>query len=61
MSLFYLMIILFVAGYLLIALEHPIKINKSATSLLLACALWVILAIGGKTVISDPAALNSFL
>ena len=61
MSLFYLMIILFVAGYLLIALEHPIKINKSATSLLLACALWVILAIGGKMVISDPAALNSFL
>ena len=61
MNLFVAMIILFVLGYLLIALEHPIKINKSATSLLLACVLWVIMAVGGKAVLSDPAAFNQFL
>ena len=60
MNLFVLMVILFIAGYLLIALEHPIKINKSATSLLLACALWVILAVGGQAVISDPTAYHAF-
>lgn len=54
------MIVLFIGGYLLIALEHPIQINKSATALLLACALWVILAIGGQAVLSDPTAYHSF-
>ena len=61
MNLFVSMIILFVLGYLLIALEHPIKINKSATSLLLACVLWVIMAVGGKAVLSDPTAFHQFL
>ncbi|MBR5665006.1 MAG: hypothetical protein IKX13_04575, partial [Bacteroidales bacterium] len=61
MNLFVSMIILFVLGYLLIALEHPIKINKSATSLLLACVLWVIMAVGGKAILSDPTAFHQFL
>lgn len=60
MNLFVLMVILFIAGYLLIALEHPIQINKSATSLLLACALWVIMAVGGQAVLSDPTAYHAF-
>ncbi|MBO4282666.1 MAG: sodium:proton antiporter NhaD [Bacteroidales bacterium] len=54
------MIVFFVLGYLLIALEHPVKINKSATSLLLATLLWVCLAIGGPLVLADPAAFNTF-
>lgn len=33
---------IFIVGYILIALEHPIKINKSATALLLGMVLWVI-------------------
>ena len=36
------MIILFLTGYLLIALEHPLKINKAATALLMGTFLWVL-------------------
>ncbi len=35
------MIILFLVGYLMIALEHPLKINKAGTALLLGTILWV--------------------
>jgi Na+/H+ antiporter NhaD/arsenite permease-like protein len=35
------MIIVFVIGYVCIALEHPIHINKTATALLLSTILWV--------------------
>ncbi|MDR1759024.1 MAG: sodium:proton antiporter NhaD [Fibrobacter sp.] len=34
--------VLFVIGYVLIALEHPIKITKSATALFLGNLLWLI-------------------
>jgi len=41
------MIIIFVVGYCAIALEHPIKINKSATALLLAVIMWAVYALMG--------------
>ncbi|MDD2576883.1 MAG: sodium:proton antiporter NhaD, partial [Bacteroidales bacterium] len=47
MSYFILMIILFVLGYAFIALEHPLKINKSASALLLAVVLWSVFALFG--------------
>ncbi len=47
---FYLMIILFVLGYVCIALEHPLHINKSATALLLGTLMWVCLIFGEPTV-----------
>jgi Na+/H+ antiporter NhaD/arsenite permease-like protein len=34
--------VLFVLAYLMIALEHPIKINKSATALIAAGLMWTI-------------------
>ena len=37
------MAITFVLGYLAIALEHSIKIDKAASALLLATVLWVLL------------------
>lgn len=37
-------IIIFVIGYLLIALEHPLKINKTATALLTGTLCWAVLA-----------------
>ncbi|MDR1679735.1 MAG: sodium:proton antiporter NhaD [Prevotellaceae bacterium] len=43
-----LMIIVFIVGYACIALEHPIKVNKSATALLLAVVLWSIYALSGS-------------
>ncbi|HBN06817.1 MAG TPA: sodium:proton antiporter, partial [Bacteroidales bacterium] len=44
---FILMIVIFIIGYCAIALEHPIKINKSATALLLAVILWSVYALMG--------------
>ncbi len=41
------MIVAFVVGYAVIALEHPLKINKTATALLLGVLLWVCAVIGG--------------
>lgn len=39
---FYLMIVVFVIGYVCIALEHPLHVNKSATALLLGTVMWVL-------------------
>ena len=44
---FGLMIIIFIVGYAMIALEHPLKINKSATALLLAAVIWAVYALMG--------------
>lgn len=38
-------IIIFVIGYLLIALEHPLKINKTATALVTGVLCWALFAI----------------
>jgi Na+/H+ antiporter NhaD/arsenite permease-like protein len=40
-------IILFIIGYILIALEHPIKINKTATALVTGVVCWTIFAMSG--------------
>jgi len=40
------MIVLFILGYIAIALEHPIKINKAATALLLGSLTWVLYILG---------------
>ena len=37
--------IVFVLGYLAIALEHPLKVNKGASALLLAVVCWTIYAL----------------
>jgi len=42
-----LIIIIFVVGYLAIALEHPIKINKTASALLTAVICWTIFTVSG--------------
>ena len=39
------LVILFIIGYVLIALENPIQINKSATALLLGMLLWLIYSV----------------
>ncbi len=38
-------IIVFVLGYLLIALEHPVKINKTATALVTGVVCWTLFAL----------------
>ena len=44
-----LIIIIFVVGYFAIALEHPIKINKTASALLTAVICWTIFTLSGAT------------
>lgn len=58
---FVFMIVLFVVGYTFIALEHPLKINKSATALLLAVFLWVCAAIGGEGVLVSTDSLRDYM
>lgn len=40
------LIAVFVLGYLLITLEHPLKLDKTVTALIMAAALWALLALG---------------
>lgn len=42
------LIVLFVIGYLAIALEHPIKVDKTATALLLGMLMWILYAFGAE-------------
>ena len=39
-------ILIFIAGYLAITLEHPLKIGKTATALLMAVILWTFYTLG---------------
>lgn len=58
---FILMIVLFVVGYLLIALESPLKVNKSATALFLGVSLWICIMIGGADLLTNPTELREFM
>lgn len=42
------MILLFVIGYLFIALEHKLKVNKAAVALLMAGAIWTVFSLAGR-------------
>jgi len=55
------MVIVFILGYTAIALEHPLKVNKSATALIMGTALWVLLIIGGESVLVDKSFFRHFL
>ena len=50
------MIIVFLIGYLLIALEHPLKINKAGTALLTGTILWVLYTLGSPQFIPTASA-----
>ncbi|MCQ2275672.1 MAG: sodium:proton antiporter NhaD [Bacteroidales bacterium] len=50
MTAFYLMIILFIVGYACIALEHPLKINKTAFALLLGVLIWLVYILTGPAI-----------
>ena len=47
-----LMIFVFAIGYLLIALEHPLKIDKAASAILTGVICWTVLVIGKETILS---------
>jgi Na+/H+ antiporter NhaD/arsenite permease-like protein len=60
-SIFYIIIILFVVGYGCIALEHPLKVNKTASALLLGVALWTLMVLGGEASIVNPELQDLYL
>ncbi len=45
-----LIIVVFVLGYLAIALEHPIKVDKAASALITGVLCWAIFVLGSKAV-----------
>ena len=55
------MIVAFVIGYTVIALEHPLKINKTATALMLGVLLWVCAVVGGEGMLVDGTPLRNYM
>lgn len=56
-------ICLFFIGYLCIAMEHPLKIDKTATALLLGMLLWILYALGAQYIVPEiePEALKAYV
>lgn len=48
------LVCVFVVGYLCIALEHPLRVNKAASALLLGVAVWVLYLLGDFTQVKIP-------
>ena len=54
------MIIVFVLGYVAIALEHPIKVDKAASALIIGGLGWALLALGIVDIINFEIVANKF-
>lgn len=57
------LVILFFIGYLCIALEHPLRVDKTAIALLLGMLMWIIYALGAEWIVPavDSAALARYI
>lgn len=51
-------VLIFIIGYLAIALEHPLKIDKTASALLLGMVLWVVYALCSEQIVPIASADN---
>ncbi|RLD83552.1 MAG: sodium:proton antiporter, partial [Bacteroidetes bacterium] len=49
---FILMVVVFVLGYTAIALEHPLKVDKTASALMIGSLTWVIFILGGFDILN---------
>jgi len=60
---FILMVFVFILGYLVIALEHPLKIDKAATALLIGVLTWVVYMFGSADIFTSgvSSAWNEYL
>ena len=58
MSIFLLMLVIFILGYAAIALEHPLKVDKAASALLIGSLTWAMYALNGHTVLDLGFSLN---
>lgn len=48
-------IVIFIIGYLCIALEHPLRVDKTAIALVLGMLLWVLYAMSAETIVPQVA------
>jgi Na+/H+ antiporter NhaD/arsenite permease-like protein len=57
------LVCLFIVGYLCIALEHPLKVDKTATALLLGMLMWIVYALGAEYIVPlvDGEGLQAYL
>jgi Na+/H+ antiporter NhaD/arsenite permease-like protein len=55
MTAYALIAVIFVLGYLCIAFEHPIKIDKAASAILTAVLAWTVLVLGADTILPMAA------
>jgi len=58
---FVVMAVVFVLGYVMIALEHPLKIDKAATALLTGTLLWALYMLGAESVLPNSPYFAEFL
>ncbi len=49
---FYLLLFIFLIGYVFIVFEHVNHVDKAATALLMSSVLWAVFALGGDTILS---------
>lgn len=52
MTTFILMLIVFILGYLAIAMEEPLKVDKAASALLLGVVIWVVYILGLPSILN---------
>lgn len=55
------MVVVFVLGYTAIALEHPLKVDKAASALILGMAMWVIFVFGRVDILNMLNETGQFL
>jgi Na+/H+ antiporter NhaD/arsenite permease-like protein len=57
------MLVIFVLGYIAIALEHPLKINKAATALVIGSLTWVAYILGLPDILTEgfSSAWNTYV
>lgn len=48
---FVLMVVVFVLGYTAITLEHPLKIDKAASALIIGTLCWVVYMLGAEGIL----------
>lgn len=49
---FTLMVVVFIIGYVAIALEHPLKVDKASSALILGVLIWVIYILNAESILS---------
>ncbi len=58
---FVVMVVVFVLGYVMIALEHPLKIDKAATALLTGTLLWALYMFGAESILPNSPYFAEFM